>query len=135
MTTDQIVISLTFFVYLLVLLVIGWAAYTRTSDLGDFILGGRRLGSWTAALSAGASDMSGWLLLGLPGFAYLSGMESIWLAGGLLAGTWLNWHFMAARLRSYSEQAGNALTIPAFLRYRFHDESGLLQAVSADASG
>ncbi|MEN8108817.1 MAG: sodium:proline symporter, partial [Pseudomonadota bacterium] len=67
MSTDQIVISLTFFVYLLLLFAIGWAAYTRTRDLGDFILGGRRLGSWTAALSAGASDMSGWLLLGLPG--------------------------------------------------------------------
>lgn len=128
---DQIVISLTFFVYLLLLIGIGWVAYNRTSDLGDFILGGRRLGSWTAALSAGASDMSGWLLLGLPGYAYLSGMESVWLAGGLLVGTWLNWRFMAAPMRSYSEQAGNALTIPFFLRRRFHDESGLLQLVSA----
>lgn len=113
------------------LFAIGWAAYTRTRDLGDFILGGRRLGSWTAALSAGASDMSGWLLLGLPGFAYLSGMESVWLAAGLLAGTWLNWRTMAAPLRSYSEIAGNSLTIPAFLRQRFRDDSGLIQAVSA----
>ena len=131
MDADQVVISLTFFVYLLLLLGIGWAAYIRTSNLGDFILGGRRLGSWTAALSAGASDMSGWLLLGLPGFAYLSGLESVWLAAGLLAGTWLNWSVMAAPLRSYSERAGNALTIPAYLRYRFGDESGLIQAVSA----
>lgn len=130
-STDQIVISLTFFVYLLLLLAIGWAAYTRTRDLGDFILGGRRLGSWTAALSAGASDMSGWLLLGLPGFAYLSGMESVWLAAGLLVGTWLNWRIMAAPLRSYSEMAGNSLTIPTFLRHRFRDDSGLIQAVSA----
>ena len=130
-STDQIVISLTFLAYLLLLLIIGWAAYTRTRDLGDFILGGRRLGSWTAALSAGASDMSGWLLLGLPGFAYLSGMESIWLALGLLAGTWLNWRTMAAPLRSYSESAGNSLTIPSFLRYRFGDDTGLIQAVSA----
>jgi sodium/proline symporter len=130
-STDQIVISLTFFVYLLLLFAIGWAAYTRTRDLDDFILGGRRLGSWTAALSAGASDMSGWLLLGLPGFAYLSGVESIWLAAGLLAGTWLNWRTMAAPLRSYSEIAGDSLTIPAFLRQRFRDDSGLIQSVSA----
>jgi len=130
-STNQIVISLTFIVYLLLLFAIGWAAYTRTRDLGDFILGGRRLGSWTAALSAGASDMSGWLLLGLPGFAYLSGMESVWLAAGLLAGTWLNWRTMAAPLRSYSEIAGDSLTIPAFLRQRFRDDSGLIQAVSA----
>ena len=131
MSTDQTVISLTFFVYLLLLFSIGWAAYARTRDLDDFILGGRRLGSWTAALSAGASDMSGWLLLGLPGFAYLSGVESLWLAAGLLVGTWLNWRVMAAPLRSYSEIAGNSLTIPAFLRRRFHDESGLIQSVSA----
>lgn len=130
-STDQIVITLTFTVYMLLLFAIGWAAYRRTSDLGDFILGGRRLGSWTAALSACASDMSGWLLLGLPGFAYLSGMESIWLAAGLLAGTWLNWRTMAAPLRSYSEIAGNSLTIPAFLSQRFRDDSGLIQAVSA----
>jgi sodium/proline symporter len=131
LSTDQLVISLTFTVYLLLLLAIGWVAYTRTRDLGDFILGGRRLGSWTAALSAGASDMSGWLLLGLPGFAYLSGMESIWLAAGLLAGTWLNWRTMAAPLRSYSQIAGNSLTIPAFLSQRFRDDTGLIQAVSA----
>jgi sodium/proline symporter len=131
LNTDQLVISLTFTVYLLLLLAIGWVAYTRTRDLGDFILGGRRLGSWTAALSAGASDMSGWLLLGLPGFAYLSGMESIWLAAGLLAGTWLNWRTMAAPLRSYTQIAGNSLTIPAFLGQRFRDDTGLIQAVSA----
>jgi sodium/proline symporter len=131
MSSDQIVISLTFFVYLLALLAIGWAAYKWTRDLGDFILGGRRLGCWTAALSAGASDMSGWLLLGLPGFAYLSGVESIWLAAGLLAGTWLNWRIMAAPLRHYSEIAGNSLTIPAFLSRRFRDNSGLIQAVAA----
>ncbi len=131
MNADQILISLTFFVYLLLLIAIGWMAYNRTRNLDDFILGGLRLGSWTAALSAGASDMSGWLLLGLPGFAYLSGVESVWLAAGLLAGTWLNWRIMAAPLRSYSEIAGNSLTIPAFLRHRFRDNSGLIQVVSA----
>jgi sodium/proline symporter len=75
--------------------------------------------------------MSGWLLLGLPGYAYLSGMESIWLAGGLLFGTWLNWRIVAARLRIYSERAGNALTLPEYLSNRFEDSSGLIRIVSA----
>jgi sodium/proline symporter len=113
------------------MLLIGWYAYRRTSDLSDFILGGRRLGSWVAALSAGASDMSGWLLLGLPGYAYLAGLESLWLGVGLLIGTWLNWRIVAARLRIYSAHAGDALTLPAFFTHRFRDESGLLRIISA----
>jgi sodium/proline symporter len=128
---DQTLILLSFSLYLAVLFIIGWKAYSRTSDLGDFVLGGRRLGSWVAALSAGASDMSGWLLLGLPGYAYLSGIESVWLAGGLLAGTWLNWRLVAARLRAYSSIAGDSITLPAFFGNRFRDDSGLLQLVSA----
>jgi len=128
---DNYLIIFSFSLYLLVVFFIGWRAYKNTSDLGDFILGGRRLGSWVAALSAGASDMSGWLLLGLPGYAYLSGMESIWLAGGLLLGTWLNWKLVAARLRSYSHIAGDAITLPAFFNNRFKDSSGVLQLVSA----
>jgi len=128
---DQILILLSFSLYLTVVFIIGWRAYRRTSDLGDFILGGRRLGSWVAALSAGASDMSGWLLLGLPGYAYLSGIESIWLAGGLLVGTWLNWKIVAARLRVYSSISGDSITLPAFFSNRFKDDSGLLQLVSA----
>jgi len=128
---DQILILLSFSLYLAIVFIIGWRAYRRTSDLGDFILGGRRLGSWVAALSAGASDMSGWLLLGLPGYAYLSGIESIWLAGGLLVGTWLNWKIVAARLRVYSSISGDSITLPAFFCNRFKDDSGLLQLVSA----
>ena len=128
---DQILILLSFSLYLAIVFIIGWRAYRRTSDLGDFILGGRRLGSWVAALSAGASDMSGWLLLGLPGYAYLSGIESIWLAGGLLVGTWLNWKIVAARLRVYSSISGDSITLPAFFSNRFKDDSGLLQLVSA----
>ncbi len=131
MNSGQIIIGLTFLVYILAMLAIGWVGYRRTSDLSDFVLGGRSLGSWVTALSASASDMSGWLLLGLPGFAYLSGMESLWLSGGLLAGTWLNWRFLAARLRRYSEAAHNALTLPAFFAHRFHDDSGLLRGLSA----
>jgi sodium/proline symporter len=128
---NPVVIGITFLSYILLMLGIGWLAYRRTTALKDFILGGRSLGSWVAALSAGASDMSGWLLLGLPGYAYLSGFESLWLSAGLLIGTWLNWRLMASRLRAYSEAAGDALTLPTFLARRFRDTSNLLQPISA----
>jgi sodium/proline symporter len=131
MDDRQITIGLTFVVYLLLMLAIGLVAWRRTRNLSDFVLGGRRLGSWVTALSASASDMSGWLLLGLPGYAYLSGLESVWLAGGLLIGTWLNWRIVATRLREYSERAGNALTLPEYLSNRFEDTSGLIRIVSA----
>ena len=112
-------IAATFIAYMVVVLVIGIAAWRRTEDLGDYILGGRRLGPLVAALSAGASDMSGWLLLGLPGLAYLSGQKALWLAGGLLAGTWLNWRIVATALRQKSEAYGDSLTIPEYLERRF----------------
>ncbi len=131
MSPAQTTIGLTFAAYLALMLFLGWRGYRSTRDLSDFILGGRRLGSWVAALSAGASDMSGWLLLGLPGYAYLAGLESLWLSVGLLTGTWLNWRLQAPRLRVYSEMAGNALTLPEFLANRFHDHSGLLRIVPA----
>jgi sodium/proline symporter len=131
MPKSNLIIALTFGAYLALVLAVGLYAYRRTRDLSDFVLGGRSLGSWVAALSASASDMSGWLLLGLPGFAYAAGLESLWLAVGLLLGTWLNWRLMAARLRLYSETAGNALTLPEFFARRFHDDSGLLRVVSA----
>lgn len=131
MKQDALVIALTFVAYLTLVLIIGWYAFRRTSNLTDFILGGRQLGSGAAALSAGASDMSGWLLLGLPGLAYAAGLQSLWLAGGLLLGTWLNWLLLAKRLRAFSQAYGNALTLPEFLANRFGDESGWLRAVSA----
>ncbi len=121
----------TFGAYLLLMLLIGWWAYRRTHNLADYILGGRRLGPWPTALSAGASDMSGWLLLGLPGYAYAAGLEALWLVAGLLLGTWLNWHIVAHRLRRYSERAEDALTIPAFLEQRFQDPTKLLRVISA----
>jgi sodium/proline symporter len=130
-STANLTIALTFGLYLLTMLGLGLYAYRRTRDLSDFVLGGRSLGSWVTALSAGASDMSGWLLLGLPGFAYAAGLQSLWLAVGLLLGTWLNWRLMAARLRVYSETAGNALTLPEFFARRFRDDSGLLRVISA----
>ncbi|MCU7829636.1 MAG: sodium/proline symporter PutP [Candidatus Thiodiazotropha sp. (ex Myrtea sp. 'scaly one' KF741663)] len=131
MDNKALLVALTFVGYLLVILVIGIIAWRRTRDLSDFILGGRRLGSWVTALSASASDMSGWLLLGLPGYAYAAGLESIWLAVGLLLGTWLNWRLVAAPLRSASERAGNALTLPQYLSNRFQDDSGLIRVVSS----
>ncbi|TNF34950.1 MAG: sodium/proline symporter PutP [Gammaproteobacteria bacterium] len=131
MFLHQDIIVITFLLYVLLMFVIGWVAWRNTRSLSDYILGGRRIGPWVAALSAGASDMSGWLLLGLPGYAYVAGMESLWLIFGLLVGTWCNWRFIARRLRIYTEQANNALTLPAFLRARFNDQGYLLQITSA----
>ncbi|WP_432453995.1 MULTISPECIES: sodium/proline symporter PutP [unclassified Agarivorans] len=131
MIENSFAISATFIAYLIVMLSIGIYAYKRTSNSEDYFLGGRSLGPWPAALSAGASDMSGWLLLGLPGYAYAAGIESFWLAGGLLVGTWLNWLLCAKRLRTYSIVVNNALTIPEFFAQRFEDKSKLLQTISA----
>lgn len=123
-------ISGTFIAYLILMLAIGYYAYKRTSNSTDYFLGGRTLGPWPAALSAGASDMSGWLLLGVPGYAYASGLEATWICGGLLVGTWLNWLVSAKRLRTYSITT-DAITIPDFLSSRFLDKSKLIQTISA----
>ncbi|MCG7881406.1 MAG: sodium/proline symporter PutP [Candidatus Thiodiazotropha taylori] len=131
MGSSDLLVGLSFFCYLLTLLIIGVVAWRRTRNLSDFVLGGRSLGSWVTALSASASDMSGWLLLGLPGYAYLAGLESFWLALGLLIGTWLNWRLVAARLRIASETSGNALTLPEYLSNRFNDASGLIRISSS----
>jgi sodium/proline symporter len=117
--------------YMAVCLLLGFIAYRRTATLGDFILGGRRLGSWVTALSAQASDMSGWLLMGLPGLAYLSGFDAIWLVIGLIAGTWANWRFIAARLRARTERLSDSLTLPDYFERRFGDRSRLLRTISA----
>ncbi|WP_305418455.1 sodium/proline symporter PutP [Photobacterium leiognathi] len=131
MIENNFAITATFIAYLLAMLAIGYMAYKRTSSSSDYFLGGRSLGPWPSAISAGASDMSGWLLLGLPGYAYLAGFESLWLAGGLLLGTWLNWLICAKRLRTYSITADNSLTLPEFLSRRFDDHSKLIQTISA----
>lgn len=117
--------------YLLFMLAIGFYYYKRNENLSDYILGGRKLNKWVTALSSEASDMSGWLLLGLPGYAYLAGMEAIWIALGLGIGTYLNWKFVAKRLRKYSTEAGDALTIPVYFENRFRDKSKLLRTISA----
>ncbi|WP_027853759.1 sodium/proline symporter PutP [Marinobacterium litorale] len=131
MIESNLAIYGTFIVYLILMLAIGYYAYMRTASSSDYFLGGRSLGPWPAALSAGASDMSGWLLLGLPGYAYAAGLESLWLAGGLLLGTWGNWLITAKRLRTYSIVAKDSLTLPEFFANRFQDRSALLQVISA----
>ncbi|WP_166255633.1 sodium/proline symporter PutP [Marinobacter salicampi] len=131
MIGNNVGVTITFLIYLVLMLVIGYIAYKRTTNLSDYILGGRSLGPLPSALSAGASDMSGWLLLGLPGYAYAAGYEAIWIAVGLLAGTWLNWLFVARRLRTYSFAAGDSLTMPSYFENRFHDTSRILRVVSA----
>ena len=131
MTTDNAIILFTFFIYLLLVFVIGYIAWQRTKNIADYFLGNRSLGRYTSALSAGASDMSGWLLLGLPGFAYAAGLQAIWIAAGLFLGTYLNWRFVAPRLREQSERLNNALTLPEFFEYRFNDKSHYLRYITA----
>ena len=120
-----------FAIYLLAMLGIGMFCFRLTSKHADYILGGRGLRPSVAALSAGASDMSGWLLLGLPGALYASGMSQAWIVIGLMIGIFLNWQFIAKRLRIYTAVAGDALTLPDFLDNRFQDRSRLLRILSA----
>lgn len=121
----------TFSIYLLLMLGIGYMGYRSTSNLSDYILGGRRLGSFVTALSAGASDMSGWLLMGLPGAVFLSGLSEAWIAVGLIVGAWLNWTFVAGRLRAYTEKCSNALTLPDYLSQRFEDRSNVIRMLTS----
>lgn len=121
----------TFLSYFLVLVVLAVVAYRGTRGLSDYLLGGRRLGSGVAALSAGASDMSGWLLLGLPGAVYAQGLNQTWLAVGLAVGAYLNWQVVARRLRRYTEYAGDAITIPDYFENRFRDQRRALRVVAA----
>jgi sodium/proline symporter len=131
MATENPGILISFLVYLLLMVGIGFIFYRKTVNLSDYFLGGRGLNKWVTSLSAQASDMSGWLLLGLPGFAYLAGLESIWLAVGLAAGTYLNWKFVAKRLRNYTEVAGNSITLPDYFVNRFKTDNRLLRVTSA----
>jgi len=117
-------------IYLAGMLLIGWYAYRRTSNLTDYMLGGRSLGPAVTALSAGAADMSGWLLMGLPGGIYVTGLADAWIAIGLTIGAYLNWLLVAPRLRSYTKVANDSITIPSFLENRFKDQSKLLRIVS-----
>ncbi len=130
MTSNITIILVAFVIYMLMMIIIG-AANSKNKNNEDYFLGGRGLGSWTAALSAQASDMSGWLLMGLPGSIYFAGTGEVWIAIGLLIGTILNWYLVARRLRKYTIVANNSLTIPSFFENRFHDKSGVLKIVSS----
>ena len=127
---------ITFGIYLLAMVGIGIAAWRSTRNLDDYILGGRSLGGYVTALSAGASDMSGWLLMGLPGALYLTGVSEAWIAIGLCIGAWCNWRFVAGPLRVYTERTDNALTLPDYFTSRFSSDGfasngRLLRIVSA----
>ncbi|MFF2447071.1 sodium/proline symporter PutP [Neobacillus sp. NPDC058068] len=117
-------------VYLAMMLYIGWYSYRKTSNLTDYMLGGRSLGPAVTALSAGAADMSGWLLMGLPGGIYVTGLADAWIAIGLTIGAYLNWLLVAPRLRSYTQVANDSITIPSYLENRFKDNTKLLRIVS-----
>ncbi|MEQ8496276.1 MAG: sodium/proline symporter, partial [Gammaproteobacteria bacterium] len=123
-------IAASFALYLGLIGIIGVLAWRRTRDIADYLLGGRRIGAAVAALSAGASDMSGWLLLGLPGLAVLMPGTAAWTAAGLLAGTWCNWRFVARPLREASAALG-ALTVPGYFAARFPAHGRWLRALTA----
>ncbi|GGC41308.1 MAG: sodium/proline symporter PutP [Actinomycetota bacterium] len=116
--------------YFIGMLAIGWFAYRKTkNNLDDYMLAGRGLRPSVAALSAGASDMSGWLLMGLPGAIYVSGLIEAWIAIGLTVGAWVNWKIVAPRLRAFTEKAGDSITIPSFFEQRLKDRTRLLRIV------
>ena len=131
MTISQICICLAIAVYLIAMLGVGVWFSKRNNSVDDFYLGGRKLGPFVTAMSAEASDMSSWLLMGLPGVAYLSGLaEASWTAIGLAVGTYLNWLIVARRIRRYSHQI-DAITVPQFFSKRWGDERNLLSAIAA----
>ncbi|MDD3337174.1 MAG: sodium/proline symporter PutP [Eubacteriales bacterium] len=122
-----------FILYLIGMLGVGVAVFFKNRGGGEkeFFLGGRNMNPWAVALSAQASDMSAWLLMGLPGSILAFGMGQVWIAIGLLIGTILNWIFTAPRLRAFSQVAGDAITVPQYLSGRFRSKHKTLQVVSA----
>lgn len=122
---------LAYALYFLVLFGIGLYHIKDTGDMQSYMLGGRKIGPWVSAMSAEASDMSGWMLMGLPGYAYVAGVSAFWIAIGLALGTWLNWRFVAQRLRIYTKIANDSITLPDFFENRFNDRSKILRIVSA----
>lgn len=127
----EIEVIISFVLYMLLMVGIGFYFYFKTDDLSDYVLGGRGLGPGVTALSAGASDMSGWLLLGLPGMMYSDGLVGAWIALGLLIGAYLNWHYVAKPLRIYTHKLNDAITIPDYFSNRFHDKRNILRVTTA----
>ena len=119
-----------FIIYVTIVLAIGFYAYVRTKNASDYFLGGRNLSPAVSAISAGASDMSGWVLLGLPGYAYMAGLEAFWITLGLTIGVAANWMLMAKRLRLYSVLLDDAVTVPAYLQRRFDDTKPWLKIIA-----
>ena len=132
MTSAKICIMIAIIIYLVGMLYIGYRCSKKNESTDDFYLGGRKLGPFVTAMSAEASDMSSWLLMGLPGVAYLTGISDAgWTAIGLGIGTYVNFLIVAKRLRRYSKVANNSITLPQFFKNRFHDESRILLLISA----
>lgn len=129
--SDQTFMFIALGFYLAAMLAIGWVAFRRTTGHEDYMLGGRKLPPWVAAISAGASDMSGWLVMGLPGAIYLSGLIEAWIAVGLTLGAYLNWLLVAPRLRAYSEASRNSITVPSFFENRLRDGTRMLRVISS----
>ena len=124
-------VIISFIAYIVVMVAIGLYFYFKTNDLSDYVLGGRGLGPAVTALSAGASDMSGWLLLGLPGMMYTGGLAGAWIVIGLYIGAYLNWHYVAKPLRVYTHQLEDSITIPNYLSKRFNDNKNILRVLTA----
>ena len=123
-------IFITFGIYLVFLMAIGVYFYSKTTTHESYVLGDRGVGYWVTAMSAQASDMSGWLLLGLPGAVYTSGLTEIWVVIGLALGTYLNWKFVAPALRVQTEKY-NSLTVPSFISQKLNDKKGYIRTFSA----
>jgi sodium/proline symporter len=117
--------------YFVVLVAVGFGTFNKKEDLEGYVLGGRQLGPWVTSMSAEASDMSGWMLMGLPGYAYLAGISAFWIAIGLAIGTWANWVFIARRLRIFTQVINNSITLPEYFENRFQDGSKKIRMVSA----
>lgn len=118
-------------IYFAGMIAIGFWAKGKNENLDDYVLGGRSLSPATAALSAGAADMSGWLLMGLPGALYMTGFAEAWMAIGLTIGAWVNWKLVAPRLRIYTEVTKNAVTVPVFFHNRLRDNTKLLRVLTS----
>ena len=131
MNSSTVWIIIAFVVYIVLMVAIGAMYSKKTQDSADYFLGGRGLGAWVGAMSAQASDMSGWMLMGLPGSIYLLGTGEIWVSLGLLIGTTLNWLLISGRLRRYTIRANNSVTLPEYFTNRFHDDSRILLLVSS----
>jgi len=117
--------------YFVLLVAVGLGTFNKKENLEGYVLGGRQLGPWVTSMSAEASDMSGWMLMGLPGYAYMAGISAFWIAIGLTLGTWVNWVVVARRLRIFTQEMNNSITLSEYFENRFHDSSKRLRMISA----